>query len=179
MQTPPTRPNYFTGRLLSAEDLEAEQQYHLQKRRLLNRHLHGHGVVCGLLVVPADPPDPQRVLVAPGLALDSWGREIVVCEPTELDLSSCSGAEELREREWGEPFFITLEYEETGGDPVPVPGMNDTGSPPTQPSRIVEGYRLSLRSRPVAPADEIPGELVQRSRELVREGETKRLCADC
>ena len=42
------RLRYFHGMLLDDKDFQAEQQYHAGKRRLLNRMLHGSGVVCGL-----------------------------------------------------------------------------------------------------------------------------------
>jgi hypothetical protein len=39
------RPRYFAGKLLTAEDFELEQRYHIAKRWLLNRELHGAGTV--------------------------------------------------------------------------------------------------------------------------------------
>lgn len=75
------RPRYVAGKLLTAADLELEQRYHIEKRRLLNRIFHAPGIVHGL-EVSADPKG--FVSVAPGLALDRCGREIQVCEPAEL-----------------------------------------------------------------------------------------------
>jgi len=42
------RVNYFAGRLLTAEDFRAEQEYHREKSRRHNRRLHGSGVASGL-----------------------------------------------------------------------------------------------------------------------------------
>ncbi len=75
------RPRYFAGKLLTAEDLELEQRYHIEKRWLLNRMLEGAGVVSGLGVVAAED---GKVSVEPGFALDPYGREILVCEPQQL-----------------------------------------------------------------------------------------------
>jgi hypothetical protein len=75
------RPRYFAGKLLTAEDLELEQAYHIGRRRLLTRMLHGAGVVSGLTVGEATG---ETVTVEPGFALDPRGREILVCEPHEL-----------------------------------------------------------------------------------------------
>src|SRR5580765_8856337 len=47
---PLQRPNYFTGRLLTAADLTSEQEYHRRMHRYHNLHLHGVGVVHGLKV---------------------------------------------------------------------------------------------------------------------------------
>ena len=75
------RPRYFAGKLLTAEDFELEQRYHIEKRWLLNRMLHGVGVVSGLAVVPSGQ---GKVTVEPGFALDPSGREILVSEPQQL-----------------------------------------------------------------------------------------------
>jgi hypothetical protein len=70
------RTRFFFGKLLTAEDLEREQRYHIEKRWLLNRMLHGPGVVSGLEVTPRGG---SGVRVAPGLALDAHGRELLLC----------------------------------------------------------------------------------------------------
>jgi hypothetical protein len=75
------RPRYFPGKLVTVQDFELEQRYHIEKRWLLNRSLHGAGVVTGLEVTAATP---GNVSVAPGFALDPRGRELLVCEPEEI-----------------------------------------------------------------------------------------------
>ena len=71
------RNKYFYGKLLSVRDFETEQFYMNGKRHLLNRLIHGSGVVCGLRVEKVEN-DNQAVRITPGVALDSWGREILV-----------------------------------------------------------------------------------------------------
>lgn len=74
------RPLYFHGMLLDDKDFRDEQEYHAQKRRLLNRMLHGSGVVCGLLV---KKNDENNIAISCGLALDCSGYEIYIpCEVT-------------------------------------------------------------------------------------------------
>jgi hypothetical protein len=92
------RPRYVAGRLLTAEDLELEQRYHIEKRWLLNRMLHGAGVVSGLAVVPSEQ---GKVTVEPGFALDPYGREILVIDPQQLAIP-----------ELVEPSSICLRYRE-------------------------------------------------------------------
>src|SRR5512134_2980467 len=75
----PTRNNYFYGKLLDVHHFELETSYFNQKRWLLNRLVSGFGVVCGLDVQPG-PGD--TIVVTPGVALDKWGREIVVPRAT-------------------------------------------------------------------------------------------------
>jgi hypothetical protein len=55
------RLQYFYGQLLSSADLQGEQRYFREKLRLINRCVHGHGVLCGLEVVPA----PGEILCDP------------------------------------------------------------------------------------------------------------------
>jgi hypothetical protein len=50
------RLNYTYGQLLGVADFRTEQSYFREKQRLHNRCFHGYGVVCGLLVHPADDP---------------------------------------------------------------------------------------------------------------------------
>jgi hypothetical protein len=81
MPTAPRRPRYFSGQLLTPDDFEAEQSYHLEARRQHNRHLHGWGIVSGLGVTASGS---GGVMVEPGLAIDGLGRTIVVPEPREM-----------------------------------------------------------------------------------------------
>lgn len=55
------RVNYFHGQMLGARDFRAEQAYLRAKLRLMNRCLHGCGVVCGLDVTAEPPPKPDCV----------------------------------------------------------------------------------------------------------------------
>jgi hypothetical protein len=73
------RPHFFDGRLLTAADLEQEQQYQRDMRYLVNRAL-GLGVVEGLDVrVKGD-----GIIVSPGFAIDAFGREVVLAEAVHL-----------------------------------------------------------------------------------------------
>jgi len=76
----PVRNRYFYGKLLDVHHFQLETDYLNGKRHLLNRLVSGYGVVCGLDVVCE--PDGRHVVVTPGVAIDKWGREIVVPEPT-------------------------------------------------------------------------------------------------
>ena len=71
------RNRYFYGKLLTVRDFEVEQRYHCSKRALLNRLLHGSGVVCGLGVTASDE---STLMIESGMALDYQGREIVLPE---------------------------------------------------------------------------------------------------
>jgi hypothetical protein len=76
---PMERMRWFTGRFVTACDLTAEQQYMVQRRWLINRTLHGEGVLCGLDVMPHEREDcaTTTVWIEPGIALDCRGRELI------------------------------------------------------------------------------------------------------
>jgi hypothetical protein len=88
MTHPVRRVHYFYGQLLTSEDLQAEQDYHREMRYLHNRLL-GHGVVTGLDVTVADD---GTVVVGAGLAIDRFGREIVLPVATTA-AATCIGSD--------------------------------------------------------------------------------------
>jgi hypothetical protein len=133
MLEPPRRLNYFPGRLLTAEDYQAEQSYWLAKHRSHARHLHGSGVVCGLGVTPSGG---GGVTVEPGLAIDGFGREIVVPEARQMSdphQPIDDRGEPCSPRVDSELVTICLAYTERldgDGDPAPF---------------VREGYSLEVR----------------------------------
>jgi hypothetical protein len=83
----PRRNRFFHGKMMDVYQFELETGYVISMRRLLNRLVVGDGVVCGLDVTRGD--DPCSVRVSAGLAIDSWGREIVVpSETTSIPIPS-------------------------------------------------------------------------------------------
>lgn len=83
----PKRPNYFNGKLMTADDFQAEQDYQRDMRWLHNRMLHGYGIVVGLEVGMEEAANgATQITVSPGYALDGWGREIVLPEPVSIFL---------------------------------------------------------------------------------------------
>lgn len=100
------RPNYFHGKLLTAADFAEEQHYHLERSRRSNRFLHGWGIVSGLNVTIENS---DTVVVAPGLALDCAGNEIVLATPVRVTLANLTGK-----------HFITVCYAEMPFGQLPV-----------------------------------------------------------
>jgi hypothetical protein len=77
----PLRNRFFHGKKLDAYHFELETAYGIGMRRLINRLVIGRGVVCGLDVTPGERR--ASVEIGPGLAIDGWGREIVVAAPSQ------------------------------------------------------------------------------------------------
>jgi len=106
---PLSRPAHQPGMMLGVEAVRNEQSYN---RRRLNRHqywLHGTGTVVGLAVMlssqQADPDNTQdqaiKLIVNPGIALDGYGREVVLHEPYCLDLQAwIESQRDKATREW-------------------------------------------------------------------------------
>src|SRR4051794_4287691 len=73
---PLKRVRFFNGKLLTTEDLAAEQEYHLTKQRVRNLRLLGRAVVTGLHV----STEAAGIRLSPGLAIDRHGRDVIVQE---------------------------------------------------------------------------------------------------
>jgi len=82
------RNRYYAGKRLTPDALSIEQDYLVERRRLLNRALHGWGVIYGYGVSEAPSmgqgPHSGSLEIEPGLALDRWGRELLQVDAVEL-----------------------------------------------------------------------------------------------
>jgi hypothetical protein len=73
------RNRYFFGKPMTVRDFEAEQQYVINKTRLLNRLIHGVGILCGMQVsLPLAVDGKFKVNISEGAALDCCGNLIIV-----------------------------------------------------------------------------------------------------
>jgi hypothetical protein len=88
-----TRTRFFAGKLLTADDLAREQDYHRSKHRRHNRLVHGVGIVRGLGVTLEARPGGggPTIVVDPGVAISPDGEELVVCDSVMRDV--CQGVE--------------------------------------------------------------------------------------
>ncbi len=141
------RNKYFYGKLLSVEDFTFEQKYMNDKRRLINRLVHGVGVVCGLNVVRVDD---TTISVESGLALDSTGREIVVDMPVTKKLTMLNGYASAVNSGNHAYVYLCIEYSE-GEKGNSHNLVAENGS--VNADRIREGYNLFLTAS--EPEDDI------------------------
>jgi hypothetical protein len=169
---PLSRPAHQPGMMLGVEAVRNEQAYN---RRRLNRHqywLHGSGTVVGLAVTlssqTADPDDTQdqliKLIVSPGIALDGFGREVVLHEPYCLDLQAWIESNRDQEtREWnmesthvpvngGLWLDISIRQKDcdSGLQPVIAHEVNSTIDP-VATANIEQGVWLDIK--PITPAD--------------------------
>ncbi len=130
-EIPLQRINYYNGQFLSASDLIDEQDYFLARLRRQNRYNHGWGVISGLEVVMSTS---TQICIAPGIAIDCMGNEVVVCAQVKLKIPKKFSQ-----------YFVALKYVELMSDPIPnsSPAAN-AASDPQEFSRIKESYLAEL-----------------------------------
>ena len=133
---PLERNRYFYGKLLTVRDFETEQRYHGLKRALVNRLVHGAGVVCGLGVTASDE---STLVIESGMALDYQGREIFLPETRFRKLQMLEGQETLGGHK---DAYLCLSYHEEGVEPVNAAGAE--GGAGRQFDLTREGCRLFL-----------------------------------
>lgn len=148
------RVRYFPLQLLTADDMQTEQDYVREKQRRHNRFLHGWGSVCGLEVLPARTDEtPWRVLMEPGYALSPYGYEIYVVEPVFLDLALCGPGAATDPCEprllrrpssaEGQRVFVAIKYAECLARPVrAMPAGCACDEEACEYSRIRDGFQL-------------------------------------
>jgi hypothetical protein len=122
------RNNFFTGRLLTATDLELEQNYFREKQKLHNRALHGFGIVSGLEVSHRR----DKLLITNGLALDCEGNEIVIAESLSHPLPQLSDSS----------VFLIVHYHEREANSTLIPDPDKS----LATALIEEGFALAFAS---------------------------------
>ncbi len=131
-----TRVRYRERQALRAIDLLDEQAYRLMMRRRHHIGHHGWGIVIGLELVF----EGGRFVVTPGMAVDGYGRELIVPEPVALPMEICDEPVDIFEA-LGENIDVWLLYGRVAETP-PQRGRYDCG--PGQHSRWREEARLRL-----------------------------------
>lgn len=130
------RNRFFHGKLMTARDMQAEQDYHVGRLNILNRLVVGKGIIRGLNVTNVRDADDGLVIeVDPGVALDGDGRLIVVDNAATESLSDATGEE----------IHVFLGHEEASKDKVPVPGSDRGYEEDCTYNRIVETFEITYR----------------------------------
>lgn len=89
------RVRYYPRQLMTAEDMQAEQEYFVERLRRHNRLFHGWGILCGLAVKPAaTTARPWQVTICPGDACSAMGDEVHVSASVSFDLARATGPED-------------------------------------------------------------------------------------
>ncbi|MBO9605453.1 MAG: hypothetical protein J7639_05860 [Paenibacillaceae bacterium] len=162
------RNRYFYGKLLTVRDFESEQKYFNDKRRMLNRLLHGSGVVTGLQVIAVDD---KSVSVEMGAAIDALGREVIVPSPVTLKLSMVEG---FTNNEYAKNVYLCIAYDEKGKEPVHSVGNQSVRSDEvSEYNRVLEGYRLFVKEEAPDPTSFGLGSLAEETCVLYQDGQVR------
>ncbi len=140
MSTKIERLRYYERQYLRSFDLAAEQDYHLEMRRRLNLALHLCGIVDGLELLEGEvvPGAPDQVYVSPGMAIDGYGREILLAAPYAFDEEDAVA----NELEPGRTYSVWIAYRRQAATP-PAPGYRVCDLE-DQYTRWCESFRLLL-----------------------------------
>ena len=146
------RLNYYEGEYLGALDFAAEQEYHREMRRRHNVGQHTWGIVSGLDL--AQIPNGQTtdglpqvdVYVQPGMAVDGFGREIVMLSRTQLTQDLFAAFYDPNTTANPRNMYIWIAYDQQlaqlSGDACT---RQNTSNPY---SRVQESFRLLVTSTP-------------------------------
>jgi len=138
------RNSYFFGKLLTVDDFKTEQHYFMEKARVVNRTIHGAGVVYGLGVSGAEYKEEKLSFeLAEGVALDGCGNLIVVSADRTVTRD-----ETLDE---GTPYYLYLKYDECQKERVPATGSASSCEEFCCYNRVLETYDFDITAE--APAE--------------------------
>ncbi len=141
------RNRYFTGKYMTARDFQVDPDYFLSRHRLQNRLTLGWGIVCGLEVDKLEKGDCGKrwVVIKPGIAIDCYGREIVVKHKLHFELERLDS---LKRSDTNEPwphFLLCIQYGEKDVETVPALYADNTCDPKQEEyNRVRECPKIDL-----------------------------------
>jgi hypothetical protein len=141
------RLNYYQRQYLGATDFKAEQAYHRDMRRRHNLGQHTWGIVTGLELVekPKEDSAGVDVYVQPGMAIDGFGREVIVTEPFKLSGAQFDAFNTLKHR------AVYVAYDEESED-RPAAGFESCDAE-NQFSRVRESFQIIVEPKTIAHDD--------------------------
>ena len=162
------RLHYYQRQHLGALDFEDEQTYHRDMRRRLNLGPHTWGIAAGLELQETKKTGTKAVdiYITPGMAIDGYGREIVLFMPLQLDVSLFQPYRTIT-RTW----TVCLKYYENYSQ-SPRPGYEQCDVP-NQYGRVQENFRIVLANPdPFRDDLSVAGDTVQAPRLVLPPGAT-------
>jgi len=147
---------YFYGKLMTVRDFEAEQEYFDGKRYLINRLLHGTGIVCGFekAEVIIKENEPLKInFVDGGMALTCCGHEIVVPSGTQKQILDEKGELIVYKKDERVPHlskfpYLYLKYKSHYSGYVPVDSNSSNCEEKCCPGRVVDDFEVITSGNP-------------------------------
>jgi hypothetical protein len=147
--TNPTRVLYTDRQFLQAADLQIDQAYHREMRWRHNLALHSWGILAGLEVTTDDSQSgPVSIAVSSGMALDGYGRELVLPGNTPQKVAL----------DQTQSYDVWLVYTESSPPPPPIRGCGgsiEAGRSVEQP-RVLVTRTAERQSPDVAKPNGVP-----------------------
>lgn len=138
---------FFQGKLLTARDMKTEQAYHSRRLHAMNRFGTGHGILRGIEVSAVEEGETElEVTLEPGMAIDGYGRPIVI-EHTITQTLPIPADDEL---------YLFLRHNEEELESVPVPEVRGAANDEYMANRTVESFELTYQESPPTTFTEIP-----------------------
>ncbi|QCC51232.1 hypothetical protein DV733_08235 [Halapricum salinum] len=154
---------FFQGKLMTPRDMQVEQEYHAERLHTLARYTMGTGIVRGLEVRDVQETQEElTVTVAPGLAIDGYGRPIVVETETSKSVPVPTNDE----------IYLFARHAEVSTESVPVPDADGVAGDEQTPNRAIEVFELTYQEtepEPGEPTPELELELDEDSRDPFHE----------
>lgn len=141
------RLNHFHGLRLESEDFQTGERYHVEKRKLHNRSLHGYGLVPhwrGELKVVGRRRGDMSVDVNAGYAIDGEGNDVILWDPKIVSIDPGKQLPQLPAT-----CYVVLKYVE---DPVEFV-VNKSNPKFKGHRRIYETCRIDVDSKAPDPRD--------------------------
>lgn len=141
---------FYEKQFLRTQDFQDEQAYHIEMRRRHNIAHHTWGIVVGLNII--QDPTSKVWSVQPGMAVDAFGREIIVFDPEPLKTETV--AAQLAGMSKPVQLNIWVAYNVEKLD-RPAPGYEVCGIE-DQFTRVRETFRLIYQDDPPIDLQEVP-----------------------
>jgi len=138
---------FFQGKLMTARDMETEQEYHAERLHAVNRFATGRGILYGAEVSAVEESDSElAVTIEPGIILDAHGRPIVIEHSTTKTLPLPSA----------DTIYLYIRFDRSELESVPVPEVRGASSEEYTSNRVVEGFELTYQESEPESYDALP-----------------------
>lgn len=130
---------FFQGKLMTARDMQTEQEYHEERLNVLNRFATGSGILYGTEVSSVEADERElKVTIEPGVIIDKYGRMVVIEHSTTKTLP-LPGEDEI---------YLFIRFDESEMESVPVPEVRGASDEEYMSNRIVEDFELTYQESP-------------------------------
>jgi hypothetical protein len=150
------RNRYFHGKLMTARDMQTEQQYHAGRMHTHSRYVTGAGIVCGLEVdveAATDDGGSPTAVVEPGVAVDGCGRQIVVEDQDRIDIpAGTAGTGRVS---------VYIAHATCKTESVPVTGSEDACGDECEYNRLRQTYEVTFDGSPPEGQKPVPVDRVE------------------